>query len=229
MDRNSKVNLRVVCSLLFCFLCLWTVSAQPTFLKTDSIVRHTTIFHANVGYGYAVNAGGTSAWQGVDDHNTGWLYNLRWSCFSNTSSWGYGGYLFGFTDKDDCSFAVSEKTDERMQLCYVAPQFSYIKKGTDFSDRLFSVVDFGVGYLRYDSRTDFPGNEYHAKYNGVGVNLDVALEYAFNAHWGAKLEAGGLFSPIRLNGEGRPDIGWQLRSNVNLLMLTLGIGISCYL
>lgn len=229
MDRNSKIILRAACSLLFCFVCVLTVSAQPAFLKADSIIRHTTIFHANVGYGYATTAGGTSTWQGVDDHNTAWLYNLRWSRFSNVSSWGYGVFLSGFTDKDERSFARLEKVDERMQLCYVAPQFSYIKKGTDFSDRLFSVVDLGVGYLRYDSRTDFPGSEYHAKYNGVGVNLDVALEYAFNAHWGAKLEAGGLFSPIRLHGEGRPDIGWQSRSNVNLLMLTLAIGVSCYL
>lgn len=229
MDRSTKIAFRTICSILLCFMCISIASAQPAFLKTDSIARRTTIFHANVGYGYAVTAGGTSAWQGVDSHNTGWLYNLRWSRFSNASSWGYGVYLFGFTDKDAHSFTVSEKVDERMQLCYVAPQFSYIKKGTDFSDRLFSVVDLGLGYLRYDSRTDFPGNEYHAKYNGVGINLDVALEYAFNVHWGAKLEAGGLFSPIRLHGEGRPDIGWQSRSNVNLLMLTLGIGISCYL
>lgn len=207
------------------------MQAQPAFLRTDSLAQSTMIFHANVGYGISTSKLGDSAWEGIDNtNNSGWAYALRWTRCSNKNSLGYGLYVLGYSDNKKFHLPEIPLVNEKTQITYVAPQISYIKKETSFPN-VFGLLDFGIGYLHYTSNTPLPsGGSYHTKYNGIGLNLDLGVEYAFHKNWGAKLEIGGLYTPIRpkanLKNETLP---LQPRNKINLFMAFLQVGISTYL
>lgn len=231
-SRITNKFFRVVI-LLGLLLCHCVVQAQPEFLRNDSLPRSTTIFHANFGYGVSPSKLGESAWEGIDNkNNSGMTYTLRFTRCSNWSPIGYGIYAFGFTDHKKHQFSETPLLKENLQIVYVAPQFSYIKKETAFLNG-FGLIEFGVGYLNYISDTKLPENgNYQTRYNGIGFNADIGYEYVFHRNWGAKLEIGGLFSPIRPRTysaiENLP-MQMQPRTKINLFLVFLQVGISCYL
>lgn len=223
-----KLSKMVLLSGLLSCCCI--AHAQPAFLRTDSLSYATTIFHANIGYGISLSKGGESAWMGVDDkNNAGMTYALRLTRCFNQKSIGYGVYVFGYSDRKKHQFSEIPQLKENLRMFYLAPQLSYIKKETAFLNG-FGLLGFGVGYLHYmsDTKLQERGN-YKTRYDGIGFNVDIGYEYAFHRNWGAKLEVGGIYSPIRPKVDATiENLPVQPRSKINLFLMYLQVGISHY-
>ncbi|MBC8591880.1 hypothetical protein H8744_01220 [Oscillospiraceae bacterium N12] len=211
------------------FSCV-SLRAQISLLNADEKSK-LTILHANIGYGVSTTQQGESVWDEVDNSdNSGITYTLRWTQCLLKSSIAYGMYAFGYNDNQRNRIPGVTAFREKKQIVYVAPQVSYLKKRTAFPN-VFGLIDFGVGYLHYQSNSKLLENRtYKADYNGIGINANLGCEYAFAKRWGAKLEVGCLFSPIRPKSDSViDDLALQPRKRMNLFMLFMQIGISTYL
>lgn len=227
INELSKILVFFV-GLVFCYCSIY---AQPGFLCTDSLSRPTLIFHANIGFGVSPSKLGESAWNGVDNKDeSGITCALRLTRCLDKLPLGYGIYVFGYTDHKKFQLPEVPLLKEKVQIEYIAPQLSYIRKKTAFPN-CFGIIGLGVGYMHYRSRTVLSENvSYETRWSGVGINADIGYEYAFLEHWGAKLEIGSIFSPIRPMRESAPEhLLLQPRSKINLFLIYAQIGISCYL
>lgn len=225
---NKLVPIIVLTGLL---LGSYTANAQPAFLRSDTLGHSTTIFHASIGYGFGGSQLGSSAWKEIDDKkNAGLTYALRWSHCSNKNAIGYGLYAMGYTDHKKHHPTNISSIKENVSIIYIAPQISYIKKETAFPNG-FGMIDFGIGYLHYNSESKLPESKtYQAQYNGIALNTDISYEYSFHKNWGAKLEIGTIFSPIKpKTDDSAKDLPIQPRNKINLFLLSMQIGISRYL
>lgn len=231
MEYRRRIKTIQIIILIGLLLGYCTVHAQPAFLRTDTLGHSTTIFHANMGYGFGASKLGSSAWKGIDDTgNVGLTYALRWTHCSNKNSLGYGMYALGYTDNKKHHPTKETTLKEKTYITYIAPQISYIKKETAFPNG-FGLIDFGIGYLHYSSESKLPeGGTYQVQYNGIALNAGISYEYPFHKNWGAKLEIGSIFSPIRPKSHSTiSNLPLQPRDKINLFLIFMQIGISHYL
>lgn len=206
--------------------------AQPLPLADDNAQnKRITILHANVGYSPSASQRGESAWQDADYKNSsGVSYSCQIMSYSQKKVIGYGLYFFDFAHSKRHNFSGNSiQGKEKTGVIYIAPQVSYIKRETAFPN-CFGLIDFGIGYLRYTSDTQFEQyNAYKTDYSGIGINLSIGYEYAFATHWGARLQVGALYSPIKPSEEALPNSALQPRTKINLFMPSMHLGISYYL
>ncbi len=86
---------------------------------------------------------------------------------------------------------------ERINISYIAPQFMYLKRKTAFK-QCFTTIGGGIGYVYYDSKEKLPsGKNCKAKSSSLGVHANIGYEYQFAKYWGARVEVGCLYSPIK--------------------------------
>ncbi|WP_042371292.1 hypothetical protein [Bacteroides neonati] len=225
------------CKQVISFLGLLTYScyilAQPLPFSEDSTAKkQILILHAGIGFSPSASNKGESIWEDADNKSTSGLsYSFRLMSYSQKKVIGYGVYFYDFTHhKNHYLSNQLIQAKENTRITYVAPQISFIKRETAFAN-CFGLIDFGIGYLRYISDTQFKlSDAYKAEYSGICINLNIGYEYAFAKYWGAKIEAGAIYAPIKpRNKYSSLNNTLQSRSRINLFLPSLQIGLSYYL
>lgn len=120
---------------------------------------------------------------------------------------------------------------KKTRILYVAPQFSNIDEDFLFKG-MVSNIDLGIGYAHYLSDGIINASQnYSAPCSGLGINLNLGLEYKFNVNWGVKISISGEyyhFKDIHKDNEYSVET-FDKRSKLNMLMVIPQIGISVHL
>lgn len=225
MNRQVVVRMVVVLFVLMGFGS-FPLKAQKIYATDTETGEKTFVLTYGWGItGYA-SSHGISAWD-VDGKDGGVANLLKAMCYSSSSEVGYGGLLYGNTHSQRFQ---AEGVKERVNLIYVAPQVSYLKRATMFPS-CFSTMGGGVGYLHYRSKTALSAHPDDIKVSAssAGVNGFIGFEYTFARHWGISLEVDALYSPVKLGKGGREPIPFKPRGKFGLFLLTTQIGLSCHL
>lgn len=227
---NHKFYKQIIL-LMGLFVCSCSIWAQsPLPLNEDSLPsKRFFILHANIGYTPNASEHGESAWQEAQNKNScGISYTCRLMTYSPKKIIGYGLYSYNYIHNKHHDFEVY--ANEKTRINYIAPQISYIKRATAFPN-CFGLIDFGIGYVHYISDTRFEENRsFKVNRSGIGMNLDIGYEYAFAKHWGAKIEIGTIYTPIKFHSDQKPPYSSiQLRNKMNLFLVYMQLGISHYL
>lgn len=206
----------------------------PLFAEnTDEnlIAKNTWIIRANAGSAFANRVGtGESAWYShVDKSSCGFQYGIDVLRYYNTY-FGYGitfrHYMHNLSSIGNNGTSLKED----IHILYVAPQFSNVEEDFLFKG-IISNIDLGIGYARYINHGNVGGNQkYSAPASGLGVNLNLGLEYKFSKSVGFKISISGEYYYFKnMHKEEYTANPFDKRSKLSMFTVIPQIGLSYHL
>ena len=210
--------------LFMMFSGVFALRAQKIYLTDAEPTARSVVLTYSWGIAGYASSHGISAWD-VDGKGGGVANTLRLMTYSSSNSVGYG--LLLYDDMHSQRFR-DEGVKEKVNLLYVAPQASYLKRTTLFPS-CFGTMGGGAGYVHYQSKSTFSGHpDVKTSASSVGLNAFLNLEYTFARHWGVCLEVNALYSPLTPSEVQADFIPWKQRDKFGLFVLTTQLGISCH-
>lgn len=223
--KRQVVKRTVLTWFVLVFIGSFPLKAQKIY--TTDKEQGTKTWVSTYGWGITgyASSHGISAWN-VDGKGGGVANLLKMMHYSSAGDVGFGLLLYG--NKHSQRFKP-EGMKERVNLIYVAPQASFLRRATMFSS-CFGTMGGGVGYVYYQSKNALPDSpDIKLSSSGVGFNGFVSLEYTFAPHWGICLEVDALYSPVNLGKDGTEVMPFKPRDKFGLFLLTTLVGVSCHL
>lgn len=222
---NSLTVLRTVAVWMAAmFFFLLPLKAQKVYITDKSSTVRTSVLTYSWGVTGYGGSHGISAWD-TDGKSGGVANALRQMFYSSSRNTGYG-CLF-YSDRHSQHFH-DRGMKERVQLFYLAPQASCLKRTTMFP-ACFATFGGGIGYVYYQSKSALSSEpDIKISTSSAGINGFINMEYTFARHWGICLEVNALYSPLN-PGRTKREAPFRQRDKFGLFMLTTQLGISCHL
>lgn len=213
-----------------------SLNAQVQPEAYNESYKRMYVFDIGLGFGCPdVWGDGGSSWA-VDKNNDNYSFvsSIQLMTYSPRSVFGYGLYYYDYRDgKNKYDGMSTQEVNEKVNLYYVAPQISFIKRRTAFPKGV-GYINAGVGYVRYKSNGELMQSVgYSTKSSGVGCNIGIAYEYVFDSRMGIRLAVDCIYARLKnlhKNETAYPDgMSIQPRKQSHLLVPSLELGLSYYL
>lgn len=216
---------------------------SPLYAQVDLGVStdkesYKRMYILNVGLGFGCPdawGNGISSWDvGRNENNSGFVSSAQLMTYTSHSVIGYGVYYFDFRDRaKHYDRALSKEVGEKTSLYYVGPQISFIKRRTAFPKGV-GYINAGVGYAHYKSKgVMMQVEDYKTFSSGIGCNVGIAYEYAFDARMGIRLAVDCVYARLKSLHKDKaayPDeLSISPRKSMHLFVPSLELGLSYYM